>query len=164
MFPCEATFTAYRAEDLRPPIVFFRAPDAGLRYEAFGADWQTLDGLKDAKSVKEGVTRTFDLELRTRDEHCALAFSGFVNAPKDGIYTFATSSDDGSRLYVDDTRIVDNDGLHGAQVARGEIGLRAGFHKLRVEWFNGAGSRSLDVQWSGPGFPLRSIPAESLAR
>jgi len=164
LFPCEATFTAYRAEDLRPPIVFFRAPDAGLRYEAFGADWQTLDGLKDAKSVKEGVTRTFDLELRTRDEHCALAFSGFVNAPKDGIYTFATSSDDGSRLYVDDTRIVENDGLHAAQLRRGEIGLRAGFHKLRVEWFNGTGSRSLDVQWSGPGFPLRAIPAESLAR
>lgn len=164
IFPCEASFVAATPAELHAPIVFFRAPDPGLRYEAFEASVKSLDELKDVKPVKDGVTRTFDLELRTRDENCELVFSGFVSAPKDGIYTFALASDDGSRLYVDDERVVDADGLHGADLRRGDIGLRAGFHKLRVEWFNATGGRALGVQWSGPGFPLSSIGAESLAR
>jgi hypothetical protein len=36
-----------------------------------------------------------------------------VNAP--GAYTFCTTSDDGSSLFIDGETIVDNGGLHGAQ-------------------------------------------------
>ena len=59
-------------------------------------------------------------------DHFALQFSGFFNAPADGIYGFYTTSDDGSRLYIDGQRVVDNDGVHGDVTASGQIGLRKG--------------------------------------
>eukprot|EP01052_Picozoa_sp_SAG31_P081865 SAG31_NODE_41826_length_274_cov_0.708571_1_plen_41_part_01 len=40
-----------------------------------------------------------------------------MTVPTDGSYNFATESDDGSLLYVDGQRVVDNDGLHGTRRA-----------------------------------------------
>ena len=38
---------------------------------------------------------------------------GLIKIPADGIYSFYISSDDGSKLFIDDKILVDNDGLHG---------------------------------------------------
>jgi hypothetical protein len=59
------------------------------------------------------------------------------------VYTFALTSDDGSRLFIDGEVVVDNDGLHGAEERRGDIALAAGWHAIRVEWFNKSGGAEL---------------------
>lgn len=154
----------YQPSDLRPPITFIRAPDAGLRYSAYEGEWTSLDALATREPVKRGECTNFDLALATRDEQCALVFEGYVQAPFDGVYTLSTSSDDGSRLWIGETLVVDNDGLHGERRRSGEIALAAGWHPLRVAWFNASGGRALDVRWSGPKFQERSIEASALFR
>ena len=47
----------------------------------------------------------------------ALQFSGFIQIDTAGKYTFATQSDDGSKLYIDGKEVVNNDGNHGVQEA-----------------------------------------------
>lgn len=42
-----------------------------------------------------------------------LVIKGFINVPKDDIYTFALLSDDGSTLVIDGEQVIDNDGPHG---------------------------------------------------
>ncbi len=39
----------------------------------------------------------------------------YVHITKEGQYSFCTTSDDGSFIYVDGAQIVNNDGLHGPQ-------------------------------------------------
>ena len=83
-----------------------------------------------------------------------------LNVPEDGIWSFFLASDDGSRLYVGDELLIDNDGLHGTVERVGEIGLKAGYQPLRIEYFNAAGGRALALSWRGPKVSKQPIPAD----
>jgi len=48
-------------------------------------------------------------------------FSGFIDVPADGQYTFYTSSDDGSKLYIDNQLVVNNDGEHSLRERSGQL-------------------------------------------
>ena len=97
-----------------------------------------------------------------RNVHTALAFEGLLQVPADGIYEFYLTSDDGSRLYIGDTLVVDDDGIHGLVEKSGHVGLRAGLHPLRIEWFNAAAGMGLTVFWAGPGFEKQAVPSAAL--
>ena len=75
-------------------------------------------------------------------------FIGWVEIPFAGQWRFSTVSDDGSALYIGDQRIVDNDGTHGMQERTGAIGLEAGVHAIRVEFFERGGGAGLIVKYA----------------
>ena len=85
--------------------------------------------------VKTGTTTNFDISLANRATSFSFNFTGFINVPADGQYTFYTTSDDGSNLYIDNVLVVNNDGLHGATEKSGTIGLKAGKHAISVGYF-----------------------------
>ena len=66
------------------------------------------------------------------------------------MYTFYTRSDDGSRLWVGDTLVVDNEGAHAAQTRRGRIALQAGWHPFVVAYWQGGGEYALTAEVEGP--------------
>ena len=43
----------------------------------------------------------------------------------------------GRFLYIDDKKIVDNDGLHGKVRKTGKVELKAGMHTIRVDYYRG---------------------------
>ncbi|MCF2434764.1 PA14 domain-containing protein [Streptomyces thinghirensis] len=49
-----------------------------------------------------------------------------IEVPEDGAYTFRLTSDDGSRLTIDDRTVIDHDGLHAAGPKDGTTTLTAG--------------------------------------
>jgi hypothetical protein len=97
-----------------------------------------------------------------RDEDYGLTFHGFVKVPADGIYAFSLASDDGSRLYVADSLLVDNDGLHGEYEMTGLVGLKAGVYPIAVEMFQGKGGEALKLSVAGPGLSKQAVPASML--
>ena len=60
-------------------------------------------------------------------------------------------SDDGSRLFVDDEKIVDNDGVHTAIAVEGGKELGPGVHPIKVEYFNTTPEEYLQLEWKKPG-------------
>ena len=48
-------------------------------------------------------------------------FTSMIDFPEAGVWTLYTESDDGSKLLVDGTLVVDNDGLHGMVEVGGTI-------------------------------------------
>jgi alpha-L-fucosidase len=166
--PSVAAFTAFSENDLLPPAAVDGTPRPGLRYRAYEGGWQSLTDLakvqaaasEDASAGIEGTATGFDPAVRPRDEHFALCFEGFVDIPADGIYTFYTRSDDGSRLYLGGRLVVDNDGLHGMTEKQGHVPLAAGLHPIRVEYFNATGGLGLEVTLEGPAMarqPLKPL-------
>ena len=151
-FETARSIAAHDGASLRDPIVFVRAPDPGLRCRVYEGDRRSLDGLDDSSPDLTTVVPSIDLAPRTRPERVALVFDGVIAAPADGLYRFHLASDDGSRLYIGDDLVVDNDGLHAMAERSGVVGLRAGFHPIRLEYFNATGDAGLRVEWSGPGF------------
>jgi hypothetical protein len=68
-------------------------------------------------------------------------------------------SNDGSRLYIDNKLIVDNDGLHGTRQLGGEIHLNKGMYALRVDYFQSGGSKSLSIYYQSEKIPFQPVPA-----
>lgn len=142
----------------------FQSPIPGRNASLLGrkAAARALDQLGGREPAATGAVSGFDLDVRTRDEHFAVVYSGFLHVAADGLYEFFTSSDDGSRLYLHDRLVVENDGLHGMTERSGVIGLRAGYHPFRVEYFNATGASGLEVRWRPPGTTKGQIPGSAL--
>ena len=64
---------------------------------------------------------------------------------------FATTSDDGSMLYIDGNAVVNNNNFQGATQATGLADLTPGLHTIDVEYYQGGGGASMDVQWDPTG-------------
>ena len=136
----------------------------GLNYRYYHGNWIEYGGVTESALVAEHIAPNFTLDMREREQFFALAFNGFINIPKDGIYTFGTTSNDGSLLSIDETLVVDNDGQHGLITITGDIALKAGLHPIFVNYFQAGGSNGLKVFWNGPGFDEQPIPNEVLSR
>ena len=67
-----------------------------------------------------------------------------------GTYTFYTTSDDGSALYIDGVMIVNNDFSQGPTERSGSATLTAGPHTIEIRYFEGGGGEELDVHVAGP--------------
>ncbi|MET7406050.1 ricin-type beta-trefoil lectin domain protein, partial [Streptomyces parvulus] len=68
-----------------------------------------------------------------------------------GSYTLRLTSDDGSRLWIDDRLVIDLGGLHGPESKDATVELTAGPHALRVEHFERGGGEQLTLAWRPPG-------------
>jgi hypothetical protein len=84
-----------------------------------------------------------------RDDFAA-RYTGALNVGTAGSYTFHLTSDDGSALWIDGVRVIDNDGLHGTLERRATIDLAAGAHAIEVRYFERGGYQTLVLEWSGP--------------
>ncbi len=138
-------------------------PLAGVFYEYYEPtglfalpDFDTLT------PVRTGTIATFDISPRDQDDNFAFRFSGVIEVPADGLWTFYTSSDDGSQLFIDGALVVDNDGLHGAQEVAGALTLSAGLHDIVVTMFERDGGEVLNVNWEGPGVAKQAISSSNL--
>ncbi|MCC8338070.1 DUF1080 domain-containing protein [Streptomyces sp. R1] len=90
--------------------------------------------------------------------------SGYLVAPRDGTYVFRLVSDDGSRLTLDGSTVIDHDGLHGAEPKDGTVELTAGAHPLRIEHFDRGGGQQLQLSWMPPGeSAFTVVPTEALS-
>ena len=114
------------------------------------------------KVVKQASVSNFVIPKFARKEFFALKITGLVRVPRDGMYSFSTSSDDGSALYIGDQQVVNNDGIHGDEEISGEIALKAGLHPITVLMFQGRGGEALGVQMEGPNIAKGPIPADWL--
>ena len=64
---------------------------------------------------------------------------------------FATTSDDGSMLYIDGAAVVANNNYQGPAQATGLVNLTPGLHTIDIEYYNGGGGASMDAQWDPTG-------------
>ena len=64
---------------------------------------------------------------------------------------FATTSDDGSMLYIDGNAVVDNNNFQPATQATGMVDLTPGLHTIDVEYYQGGGGATMDAQWDPTG-------------
>jgi hypothetical protein len=87
-----------------------------------------------------------------------------LNVTAAGSYAFRLTSDDGSRLVIDDTTVISHDGLHGATPKEGAITLTTGYHAVRVDFFEATGGQQLTLEWRPPGASAYAVvPSSALS-
>lgn len=77
----------------------------GLWGEVFEGYWESLPDFDLLRPVKTGIATNLDLGLCTRIENVGIRFTGYFDAPFDGLYTFRVRSDDGTLLYFHDWQV-----------------------------------------------------------
>jgi hypothetical protein len=153
-----ATFTKVTPR----PAVKIDKIQSGIQYAYYEGDWDRLPDFKNLRTVKTGVLPNLNLSPRQESERYGFEYTGFIRAPETGVYSFFTNSDDGSRLYIGDSLVVDNDGLHGLQERRGLIALAAGLHPIRVTFFEKTGGDDLMVSYQSAKIEKQRIPDDIL--
>ncbi len=109
-----------------------------------------------------GITDIFSLTKKNRIDRFAFDFFGLIKIEKDGIYTFYIESDDGSKLYIADKEIINNDGDHGNIEKNGKAALKKGFHKIKVLYYDSGGGNSLKVSMQPEGGIKKEISSNLL--
>ncbi|QDV39733.1 PA14 domain-containing protein [Tautonia plasticadhaerens] len=90
-------------------------------------------------------------------------WSGQVEAPASGTFTFYTVGDDGVRLWVDGRLLVDNWSDHAPVEDSGRIALEAGRrYDVRMEYYENGGGAVARLLWSGPSTPKAVVPRSRL--
>ncbi|MCI4043684.1 family 16 glycoside hydrolase [Streptomyces sp. TRM75563] len=84
-------------------------------------------------------------------DHFVSQVTANLAVPEDGAYAFRLTSDDGSRLRIDDSTVIDHDGLHGAEPKDGSVELTEGHHALRIDHFDRTGGQQVTLEWKPPG-------------
>jgi hypothetical protein len=136
--------------------------EPGLTYRHYLGQWKRLPRFTDLEPAGRGVTKAIILGLTEKGGDFALVFSGYLNIDETGEYVFYVASDDGSALYLDGERIVNNDGIHASREKSGTVRLDRGLHLVRVEYFDAGGGKELIVQWQGPGFEKQPLAGDVL--
>ena len=135
----------------------------GISFSYYHGAWDSIPDFAPMTPVKKGSLRNFETP-RLRPENYGFVYDAFLSVPAGGVYSFFTESDDGSRLSLDDSLVVDNDGLHGMTEKRGVIALESGLHAIHVAYFNKSGGAGLGISWRGPGFEKSPLPDSALFR
>jgi hypothetical protein len=97
------------------------------------------------------------------DDFC-VRWTGQVKADKTGTHTFFTETDDGVRLWVNGTKLVDQWVDQGTTEFKGEINLEAGkTYDLVMEYYENNGDAVAKLFWSVGGAEKKIIPAAALS-
>ncbi|MGJ8656582.1 MAG: alginate lyase family protein [Akkermansiaceae bacterium] len=173
------TTTYYLPVSKQLPPAQVKATKPGLRYEYRTPHFDTEPGLKPFQSLTTGSIPTFRFPP-AKDEAYALRFTGYLDVPTDGSYSFQVGTENQSRLYIDDRLVVDHWMRDNrARIAwsqfDSELGLKAGKHKIVLTVNNGNYKRGnlygewpsmrnlFKVQWKIPGAAKHvSIPQSAL--
>lgn len=156
----KAKLAALEQEFLQKRDALLVASDlSGLTWHYYESEFAALPNFESLKPIATGTATSLDIRVRQREGGFALLFTGTLNAPKDGEYTFWLDSDDGGRLLINGQRVLDNDGSHGeGNEKTAKLTLKAGSLPLRLEYFQGGPSPlGLNVAWAGPGFRRRPL-------
>ena len=109
----------------------------GLKYSYYEGSWEKLPDFKKLIPVKTGIADSvFNINKLPGKTNFACLFEGYFEIPEDGYYYFAIVSNDGSKLFLGNKLIIDNDGVRDTESVKSFVlPLKKGFYPVRVEYF-----------------------------
>ena len=99
----------------------------------------------------------------TPPDSFSVRWAGYLFVDHPGAYTFATTSDDGSAIDIDDQPVVANGGIHGTVTREGRVRLTRGPHAITLEYMQAGGPYQLEWSWAREGDVLAPVPAWRLS-
>ena len=135
----------------------------GIVWNLYEGAFKKLPNFNELKSVGNGKVYQFGLDNINLPKHnFAIQFKSLIQIERDGDYEFFLSSNDGSKLYLDDTLVVDNDGEHAPKQLSGSKYLTKGKHSIIVDYFQSGGTKVVLLAYSSDHISYQSIPGNIL--
>jgi len=120
--------------------------------------------------ITSRIEQQVHFDLQTGEPWPGAGFSDFAGrwtgeliAPYTGFYTFHSRNDDGFRLIIDGTTVIEDWAMHPPIENSGGLFLAAGRHTFLMEWFDSGGIAVCELEWKPP-FGAREIMPGSVMR
>lgn len=166
----EGWWTEYRLRAAEPPAGE-TLPGLWVDHFPFKRWRNPMPNLESMKPDFTTTWQNFELDAISRmpthrwpNEWFGLRFTGWFMAPYDGIYRFATYSDDATRLWFGDTLVLKNDELHPMRWSHGSVELNKGLHPITLWYGQGPSIHGLEAYVALPGQRYQRIPDLLLRR
>lgn len=102
-------------------------------------------------------------DVRLGADNFSVRWQGVVMPLHSERHTFATTSDNGVRLWVNGQLIVNRWNKHAEETSSAEVDLQAGVPAaIKLEFFANDGDAVVRLLWASPSQPLQVIPTERL--
>ncbi len=126
--------------------------------------WFTNELFTTATTTGVVPSLNFPAGPRPHAEHYGARYAGWLAADADATYTLTLTSDDGSRLWLDDKLLIDNWGDHSCTDKSAQVALTHGQRRrLRIDYYNGAADACLRLTWRRPGVAATLVPPSALS-
>jgi len=124
----------------------------GLRYSYYEGKWEILPDFTKLVAFKTGIAdSSFSLESLPAKSDFGCVFEGYLKIEKEGYYSFALCSSDGSKFFINGREIINNDGLHASDWYKSYVvPLQKGFYPVRLEYFQREGNRNFNLIYISP--------------
>jgi hypothetical protein len=137
------------------------AGTAGLKYQTYAAGGATpsytqdINGnITDRTLLSSGTVSTVNYDWSGgavlnsgRAEGVIVRFYGFINIPTAGTYYFGGQADDGIRIKVNNTQIVNSWIESGGDFRSGSVTLPAGVVPIELIYYENGGGAMVNLQW-----------------
>ena len=134
----------------------------GLNYVYKEGFVSKVAGLDKYPVNNTGIIKSFNLDSIQDARAFGYHYSGYIKIPVDGLYSFLLEANDGAILYIDNQLIINNDGGHQSQALMGKIGLKKGYHPIKLDYFQMGRAKKLIVKWKNEQFDMQEIPTKVL--
>lgn len=149
----------------KAPATAINVPNAepGLSYKFSKGNFSSVDQLDTSVVVTKGIAPDLSLvKFKEKSNAFGVIYEGYVKVEDTGIYSFSLASDDGSKLYINDELVIDNDLSHAVTEKSGNIPLSSGFHKIKIKYFDAGGAYSMKVFMNLNNNPKTDLPVNAL--
>ena len=139
---------------LVPSSVLSAGGSPGLKAEYFAN--RNLEGAPLMRRIDQTVDSNW-INLRVPglgDSNFAIRWTGKLTPTVSGRHTFAVTGDDGYRLWINGSRLIDHWSTHGSETRRASITLQSGrAYDVKLEYFQGLGGANVRFEWGVPDDP-----------
>ncbi len=131
----------------------------GLKYSYYEGVWDSLPDFTALKIKKSGTTENLDLQFAEKKDSFAVQFNGYLHIATKGMYYIWVTSDDGSRVNINDQLLLNNDGLHSADNPVVKLlPLNPGYYPLKVSYFERTGGEGITLGYVTGTKKVKAVP------
>nr|WP_252863414.1 PA14 domain-containing protein [Paenibacillus riograndensis] len=93
----------------------------------------------------------------------SIRWTGLIKPSYSETYTISTTSDDGIRVWIDGTAVINSWTKQSGTERTGNITLKAGqLYDIKVEYYENAGDANIRLMWQSPSQTKATVPASAL--
>jgi len=134
------------------------ATSSGLQCQYYKKYFLNTGGMASMLPDSQFVTRNFEVPSFVAAPSFGLKYSGYIDIPEAGIYSFFLLCDDGGTLTIGNKEVINNDGQHGPVEKSGQVALKKGLHPILLNFIEGGGGFTLNLKYSKANGPAMNIP------
>ncbi|MEP6684157.1 MAG: fibronectin type III domain-containing protein [Parafilimonas sp.] len=124
----------------------------GFFYKYYEGYWLTVPDFNALSPLSSGVSALPDVSVSARQTQFAFLWQGYINIPVTGAYRIGITSDDGSKLWLNEydpsiTPLIDNDHLSSVKTKYAPVTLQQGVYPISIAYFQNKNATGVQLNW-----------------